>query len=511
MRLSDRYDVVCSGGSLSSYLSAALIARYGRRVLVVDDEPSHAPRVYRGSFLFDPDFPLFPGLLHPGGLGGLLSTLGIESELSKFVPVGVVSQVVGPAHRTVFGGGEAQLWEDLEQDFRGGEELSRFFRTLYRAPEEIPAFVAEVPTMGQSSSGELRRWRKFWGPQFEAIRAAHAVRLSRMPGGGVPAAGEELATALLGSLSYSAPLNVGGEQCLRGLPVFLRGQHHHPEGAFALKRRLREFIEARGGDVRAGARVEGLIAEGNRVGGVLLSSHEGIVRGDVIILGGRLRRLYATLPGDLQDPFVTRGLRRVSVSHWRYTLSITMNREAFPVGATDHMTCVGSYQEPLEEENFLKIVALPGRGQGDKEVTTLLVTALVPYRASSMDYRYLQRLSGKILLAMCNLMPFLEYNIVALFPDFTRGQRDLEECYPFEGPDWVPENLMTYYVQGHRAAQDFWGPSWRSTSPNLYFSGRSVWPSLGSYGEVLAARRIAGEVTVGARAAVTPRPMEASP
>jgi hypothetical protein len=57
--------------------------------------------------------------------------------------------------------------------------------------------------------------------------------------------------------------------------------------------------------------------------------------------------------------------------------------------------------------------------------------------------------------------------------------------------------MLQFYVRGGRWAQDFWGPPWSTPHGNLYLSGRTIWPSLGSYGEALVARKISNDILSG--------------
>jgi phytoene dehydrogenase-like protein len=501
--LRDHYDVICAGGGLSSYLCAALLARTGKRVLVIDEDPATlAHATGESGAIFDPDFAVFNGLGPNAALGKSLRELGLSADGNDFVSADAVTQVLSPEYRIIFWNNLEQAQKEMRRELNGtAEAVSSFFSLLYQASEQIPSFVENVLTSGQSTSSDLSRWRRYWGRYYSSIMRHRPIALRETLPSAASGIGADLCSslsaALLGTSSYCAPTNLGCEQAIRGLCMMIHGRHYYRGGFESLRLQLTRLIRDAGGMVRLGATVESLVSESSKVTGVLLSSFEGIIRGDVVVLSRRLKRLYQTLPNEVRDGGVLRSLNRIQPASWRFTLSVGVERDAIPIGATSSMTYVGSYKYPLEEENYLRIQVLPDELYPREESTgkaTLLVTAFVPYRASSIDYGHLRRLGGRMMRTLTELMPFLEGRIVGIYPDIRKGEEELAKVYPFEGPDWVPENLIQYYVRGERGVQDFWGPSWTTPHRNLYFGGRSIWPALGIYGEALTARKIFEDV-----------------
>lgn len=504
MRLADHYDVICAGSGLSSYLCAALLAKAGKRVLVIDDEDHALARVSSDDCVFDPDFALFGGLEGSAALGKSLKELGLlDGESSSFKPFNEITQVLTSEHRIVFWKNSGETCKEIRRELKGSSDsVCEFFSKLYDAGETVGSFVENAVNPGQTVAGDVSAWKKFWGKYYSSINRQHPVALREVLAGDNAETCEHLSAALLGALSYAAPVNLGFEQGIRGLSLPFRGLYYYAGGLDALKEKLAAIVVSSGGGIKKDARVESLIAENKKLAGVLLSSFEGIIRADIVILSSRLRKLYGTLPTTMQDPSLLRMLGRIEPSSWRFTVSVTVNKKVLPIGATSNMIYVGSYQLPLQEENYLRIQILPDEtraGAARAATATLLLTALVPYRASSMDYSYLRRLGGRMLQTLAELFPFLEENIVKIFPDIRVGEDALKAFYPFDNPEWVPENLLQYYLRGHRQAQDFWGPSWTTPHSNLYFAGRAIWPALGIYGEALTARKIFDDVMLPTR------------
>lgn len=495
MKLADQYDVICAGGGLSSYLCSALLAKAGRKVLLIDDEDRAMPRHHEGKFVFDPDFALFAGLDSGAALGQCLAELGIEHGFSRSDSI---IQLLTQNHRVVFSKEENLLKSEILRELQSnGEAAHSFFETLRGAAGQIPAFVNLALTPGQAASRDVQSWKRYLSHYYASVFSERPVQLAAALPEKCGATCEPFAAAMLGALSYSAPYNLGVEQVFRGLGLFLGGTGYCENGLDSLCRKLGDVVTAAGGNVKRNSKVESLITNSGKITGVLLSSFEGVIRAETVVISSRLRRLYQTLPENMRDTTVSRGLARIVAANWRFTIGLKIKRQVIPIGATDTMAYVGSFQYPLEEENHLRIQIVPEGVYPDLDdgsTATLLVTALVPYRASSMDYSYLRRLAGKMVRTTAELMPFLEENIVSVYPDFRQSEDELREAYPFRGVDWVPENLMQYYVRGHKSVQDFWGPSWTTPHRGLYFAGRAIWPALGIYGEALTARKIFDDV-----------------
>src|SRR5579862_5374654 len=116
MRIKERYDVICAGGSLSSYLCGALLARAGRKVLVVEDPDRAMARTYGSGFVFDPDFTGFVGLAETGSFGRSIRELGIEDEM--FVGSSAELQVITPGYRIDFSPDNELLRRSLRREIR---------------------------------------------------------------------------------------------------------------------------------------------------------------------------------------------------------------------------------------------------------------------------------------------------------------------------------------------------------------------------------------------------------
>jgi len=181
MRLADQYDVICAGSGLSSYLCAALLAKAGKRVLVIDDEDQALARVLEKNPLFDPDFALFGGLDETAALGKSLGELGLLLDKEgkpafHFYPE--VTQVLTADHRIVFHKDGTETCREVRRELKGSSDaVCDFFSTIYESGKTVSSFVENVLNPGQTGAAEASAWKKFWGPYFKVINQPAPVAL----------------------------------------------------------------------------------------------------------------------------------------------------------------------------------------------------------------------------------------------------------------------------------------------------------------------------------------------
>ncbi|HRK01680.1 MAG TPA: hypothetical protein PLH57_03380 [Oligoflexia bacterium] len=510
MQISERYDVICVGGTFSSYLAAAILSTAGCRVLVIDPQEGCVPHDVDGRTIFDPDLTPIWGLEFDSSLSRTLSNLGIlgTPDALPYVSLGGLSQVLNPAHRVKLSFDSNKLLQELKLEIPDSHGvLTELFEKLVQAAHEIPRYSSLVQNPAQMASQELAKTLKFWGV-YGAAALGKDQALHDLLGKKSSIANAFL-SGLIATLGPVSSKNVGTEQVLRTLSVAIRGQAFWRGGVESLKATLRRVAVQNGTHLVLRAQVDGLLYEKDRVRGVQLSSYDGVVFADYTILTTHLRKTYQTLPSVVADPTVMRSLNRVVPSHWRYTIAVSLNRDVIPVGATELMSYIGSYKLELEEENLLRIVVVPEGVYVDADTpdtVTVHVTALVPYRVSSLDYGYLRRLGGKMLHALAEIIPFFEYNVVSMYPDIRKDDRDLRALYPFDRREWVSEDLLSYYVRGGQECQAFAGVSWATPHENLYFAGRAALPSLGVFGEAVVTEKIVKDLLSPVRWKAPPEP-----
>lgn len=487
MRIAGRYDVICAGSGLSSYLSGALLAKSGLKVLLIDSESQP---------LIDPHSQVLFGLQNVEMFRKNLEDLGLGDEWKKCKLFQSVSQVLLPEKRVFIGLDPSVTKKEFEREISShSSEAWRFFERFYEASKRLPHLIENVLRFNQGDASEQRQWKDFWGPLFPALRADVKKRFRDLP---IPSQTktilkefERIAMPMLGSLSFCSPQNFSPEHYIRSLPIFLKGGLYPEGGVRTLQQKLLQVVRDSGGDIKQHTSIEALIATDRNVNGVLMSSHEGMIYSDVVVLSEDHYRLYKTLPKPMQDPVVVRSLSKIVPTHWRYSLSLKVKKQYVPVGASESMSFVASEQHPLEEENFLTVQIL---SSNDLE-TEILVTALVPSSKKAFDYLYLQKLSGRMLQVFKQIFPFFEEALLSITPDPKKGPEEIKRVYFSEqGSSALPQSLFHYGIWGADGLQDFSSVAWNTPHPNLYFVGRPIYPVLGAFSEVFTSNKVAEDI-----------------
>lgn len=418
--LADTYDVILIGRSLTGFITAALLARRGCHVAVLEStssEDSISPFFESTGFRFPKGPLLFLGLDREGLYEKIFSELGLSLSLLKKEgallgrPVPPF-QLLLPSHRLNFYSKWEEYSDELKREFP--EELQSirsFDETVQKTGRILDAFHhLPFPRWGPSLKDRSRQF-------FELIRYRSTVQgLSRLTAlkflisRGVSLELQKL-LELTSLLFYQRPLsNLSALELIS----FLSLAHHEVvevrEGWSSLAQVFITKIKENRGMVLKDLQLSGLIEEHGKVRGVRLE-------------GGRVvnsRMVLASLPlrSLMNHPKLSQGRHPMR----SYTMFFRIDGETVPSAMMDHLLVTPDLGRPLEADNFLYLYLTPhpskrsasphGIDKSDrpKEARGLRVSCLYPPDRTLMPSD-LDELRKAVVRNLVWLMPFSEDRI----------------------------------------------------------------------------------------------------
>ncbi len=265
------YDSIIIGSGLSGLTSALLLARSGRRVLVLEQHAQPAPVVRgfsRGGQYFDSGFHYVGGLGDEGAFRPLLRHLGLEAklELFPFAAKGFDRLHISATGETfALPVGFAAIKAELGKQFPAVKPgLERYLDEIEKKWSRFPyldldtdiADFSMQSVHGESLATRLQEFSAY--PQLQSLLSMHCLLY------GVPpdVAPESLNAQVAGSYYHSVHGIVGGGR--------------------ALVDALLELLTDAGGEIRCRAEVTKLLTSPEAITGVQLADGEEIFAREVV-------------------------------------------------------------------------------------------------------------------------------------------------------------------------------------------------------------------------------------
>jgi all-trans-retinol 13,14-reductase len=343
--MSRNFDAIAIGSGLGGLTAAALFARAGHKVLVLERNAHFggAATVYRhGALAIEASLHEIDGLDASDPKGPILRALGIDRDV-PFVNIGNLHEVRSPLFEKPFvlpHGFDAALAASKAQFPQAVEGIEQYF-------ERIGAVRQAVAMMSEHQDD--RGWWLWNAPTlpwrlWPLIRDRHATLgevFGRLFGNN-----EAVKLALASNLSYYTddPDTMPFIHFAVPQASYLTGGGHYIRGGSqVLSDRLVAIIREAGGEVEAGREVETILLDGNRTRGV---RHRASKAGEVgeelapIVFGNAAPLvLAAMLPDHARATFMSRYQgRRPSISLW--SISLGLQRHSHEFGVRHYSTSI---------------------------------------------------------------------------------------------------------------------------------------------------------------------------
>jgi len=513
MRLREHYDWVVLGDHPGALLSASLAARLGLSVLVLPLSPSLGLTLSKSGQYLDPESNLMMGLGSGEKVNGLLwdclHKLGIlPFEEQLILDKETMPQVVTPSSRLVFGQGET-LQAELVREF--GKDSARALGLVpavkYAGPEYL-GYWAGLPKRLTLTSNSASKSRD--GSSLNDIRK----KLSRNPHFGdgptrtwvsskktVSDLARELGrselTEVCSGIWYSV---TGGAQEDPTLPDMLHvlSQAHATAtfkgGMTAYREFLTNLARRLGVQVPLKSDCRRIFIENGRFVGVQISSRGNMIGASAGILGCSIKKALPRTTFSGRNWF-HRFKKPPQPMGWKFTIALTVHAEAIPPGMRTRLIWKEKNAPALE----LEYVHPSDFGVKAPEQRIVFLRTVLPFTEESLTPHYQQLIAGRMMRQLTEVMPFVDFHVVRIFPDFrTRqiqapteavtaqaaltspvvAQSELSEIYGFATTELIPDNLRVYGDQGIGC---------RSGVEGLFVGSDEAYPELGSLGGTVAA------------------------
>jgi all-trans-retinol 13,14-reductase len=344
-QMSRNFDAIVIGSGLGGLIAAALFARAGHKVLVLERNESFggAATVYRhGALTIEASLHEIDGLDASDPKTPILRVLGLDRDI-PFVDVGSLHEVRSPLFEKPFvvpHGLDAALAATKVHFPQHARGVEQYF-------ERIDAIRQAVSMM--SDHQDDRSWWLWNAPTlpwrlWPLIRDHHAT-LSEVFGQ-LFGSNEAVKLALASNLGYYTddPDTMPFIHFAIPQASYLTGGGHYIRGGSqVLSDRLLTIIREAGGEVQAGQEAETILLDGNRTRGV---RHRARKTGDVseelapIVFGNAAPSvLAAMLPDDKRATFMSRYQgRRPSISLW--TMSLGLRAPSHDFGVRHYSTSI---------------------------------------------------------------------------------------------------------------------------------------------------------------------------
>ncbi len=392
----NHYDLIVLGSDIAGLVAAALVARRGKRVLVIPHGAADGTYKASGKTL-----PLrVAPVVHMGTAPTerVWAELGLAQQVRRqHASLGHRVHVVLPHGRLDLTPGAANLAHEAGRIWPEDPEAAAAWDMAQRwadATDEVldPVLGSDSALVGGG----------FWGRRFLArvegqLPGSDVDEMKPLP---ADHALRRVGTATAAWLQHLHPSQLGKAASLRLMGLWHRGPQDMPGGEAALRRLLLQRLELHSGEVKRDLRVaELLIKRGKVVGVSLLGKRDRYGCDHLIVATDPLRLLEGPLLPELLPKALLETLQSVQLSAQRYVMHVEIATRGLSPALEPLAICLpeGDAGDPVGN-TYLRL------GPGENEDTRLMsICQILPPQASTdgLRERLLDALDARGVLPFC--------------------------------------------------------------------------------------------------------------
>lgn len=501
MRLRDHYDWVVLGVHPGALLSASLVARLGLSVLVLPMAPTFERVISSSGQFLDPEPNYVLGLGRAGDTEGLvLSSLNqvglLPEEMNWIQEHQVHPQILTPKTRMNL--------EEIDQ-------LSFEMNREYGAKQSQA--MGLISALKQTESDFLKYWqnypRQFTLTPDRKKTLSQPLTLASFRRKLMKAHRATDPSALVWLESYQRASHLANRierqdlnETLAGLWYWMTSTSNEDPHLFDLlhlsnvsrtgasfkggmvnyRLFLMELGKRLGVHVPAKTECRRIFVEKGKFAGVQITNRGSMISATAGILGCSLKYAQAKV-NYTGTTWFWKKKTPPQPKGWRFTLALTVHKEAIPPGMLSRWVWQETGAPVLEVET----VNPEDYQKTASDERILYVRTLMPYTTESLKPEYQRKVAARMMRQLIEVLPFLEFHLTRIYPDFRFGRenpniettfQELRDLYGFKTLDAIPNNLLIFEGKGLGNQTGIEG---------LFAASEESFPHLGSLGGTVAA------------------------
>lgn len=494
----NHYDLIVLGSDIAGLVAAALVARRGKRVLVIPQGPADGSYKIAGRSL-----PLrIAPVVHMGTAptDRVWSELGLAQQVRRlYAPLEHRVNVVLPDARVDLTPASANVGEEAARVWPNDDEVPAAWDMAQRWSEATDEVLGPLLASDNALVGG-----GFWSRRFLArvegqLPAGTVDEMHPLP--------EDHDLRRVGSiaipwLQHLHPTQLGKAAALRLAGLWHRGPEDMPGGEAALRTLLLQRIELHSGEVKRDLRVAEFLLKRSRVVGVsLLGKRDCYGCDHLIVATDPLRLLEGPLLPELLPRALLETLQGIQVAAQRFVMHVEIGVRGLSPALEPLAVCLpeGSADDPVGN-TYVRV--LPGSAEDTRRVSLCHV---VPPQASTagLRERLLAALDARGVLPFCH--PHVRW------VHSPHDGRPMTDAHGHDLSDHAAPGsthpMAPLYAVNKPASLGVGVLSTESGLKAMHFACRLTLPGLGLEGEFAAGTAAAAAVVAPARSPLSRSPL----